>query len=310
MTESSSSRRSSGDKRRTTRVMQVVPIIVRGMDALGQPFKEATATVMVNCNGCKFQSKHYIPKDTIITLEITQMNRLHKPRIIRGRVIWIQRPRTVREVFHIGMEFDVPGNVWSIERPPHDWFPHPEDEELVIPVYPKAGESELVAAPASARHAARSEAVTEIISAQRAILAEAAELAIPSDSAKILEMPAAAPQYDSQIAISRELLKATAQDVVAEELARIRPHINAQFQQALEETINVLIERVAQAAAIDVARQVAETTAATVEEARHACQAASAQLDEKVRKAVAEALAAQNANPYKTPARRKRLPHS
>lgn len=290
--------------------MQVVPIIVRGMDALGQPFKEATATVMVNCNGCKFQSKHYIPKDTIITLEITQMKRLHKPRIIRGRVIWIQRPRTVREVFHIGMEFDVPGNVWSIERPPHDWFPHPEDEELVIPVYPKAGESELVAAPASARHAARSEAVTEIISAQRAILAEAAELAIPSDSAKILEMPAAAPQYDSQIAISRELLKATAQDVVAEELARIRPHINAQFQQALEETINVLIERVAQAAAIDVARQVAETTAATVEEARHACQAASAQLDEKVRKAVAEALAAQNANPYKTPARRKRLPRS
>src|SRR5271169_3619292 len=204
LTESAPSRHSAGDKRRTTRLMQAVPITVRGMDALGQPFKEPTATVMVNCNGCKFQSKHYIPKDSIITLEIRQTQRHHKPRIVRGRVIWVQRPRTVREVFHIGMEFDVPGNVWSVDCPPGDWFPHPEDEELVIPVYPQAGEPELVATPAAVRHAEKPEPVAEMRSVLTAVLADVAKLALPSDGGKILSMPPAAPSAESQLAVSRE----------------------------------------------------------------------------------------------------------
>lgn len=286
--------------------MKAVPITVKGTDALGQPTKESTATVMVNCNGCKFQSRHYIPKGSIITIEISPMHRSQKTRIIRGRVIWIQRPRTVREVFHIGMEFDVPGNVWSIDCPPGDWFPHPEDEELVIPVYPKAGEPELVSAPAGAHHAEKSEAAAGMRASSRAIHAETAESAKPSDSGKILPMRAAAQQHESQLALSQELLKAAAQDAVAEELARMRPRVDAQFQKAIEATINTLVERVTEAAANDVVKQVAERTAATVEDARQACQAAAAQLDEKVRKAVEEALADQEANPYRTPARRKR----
>ena len=121
-------------------------------------------------------------------------------------------------------------------------------------------------------------------------------------------MPAAAQQHESQPAISRELLKAAAQDAVAEELARVRPHIDAQFRQAIQESINSLVERVVEAAANDVVTQVAERTAATIEEARQACQSAASQLDEKIRKAVEEALAAQQANQYKTPASRKRRP--
>jgi hypothetical protein len=308
LTESAPSRHSAGDKRRTTRLMQAVPVTVKGTDALGQPFKEATATVMVNCNGCKFQSKHYIPKDSILTLEIRQTQRHHKPRIVRGHVIWVQRPRTVREVFHIGMEFDIPGNVWNVDCPPGDWFPHPEDEELVIPVYPQAGEPELVAAPAAVRQAEKPAPAAEMRAASRATQKDTAALAIPPDCGKVLAMPAAAQQHESQLAISRELLKAAAQDAVAEELARVRPHIDAQFRQAIQESINSLVERVVEAAANDVVTQVAERTAATIEEARQACQSAASQLDEKIRKAVEEALAAQQANQYKTPASRKRRP--
>jgi hypothetical protein len=308
LTEHSSSRHSAADKRRTTRVMKVVPITVKATDALGQPIKEATATVMVNCNGCKFQSRHYIPKGSIVTLEIRSTQRHHKPRIVRGRVIWVQRPRTVREVFHIGMEFDIPGNVWNIDCPPGDWFPHPEDEELVIPVYPKAGEPELVTAPAAAHHAEKSEAGAGMRAASRAVPAQAAELATPPEIGKILPMRAAAQQHESQLALSRDLLKSAAQEAFAEELARMRPQFDAQFQKTIEATINTLVERVAEAAANDIAKQVTERTAATLEEARQACQAAAAQLDEKVRQAVEEALAEQDANPYKTPARRKRRP--
>ena len=35
---------------------------------------------------------------------------------------WIQRPRTVRELFQIGVEMEMPGNIWGIAFPPPDWF--------------------------------------------------------------------------------------------------------------------------------------------------------------------------------------------
>ena len=108
-------------KRRSTRIVQAVPITVSGTDALGQPFKERTTTVMVNCHGCKYQSKHYVPKNSIVKLDIPQPEPGSKPKTTEGRVVWVQRPRTVRELFQIGLEFEVPGNAWGIAFPPEDW---------------------------------------------------------------------------------------------------------------------------------------------------------------------------------------------
>src|SRR5580698_8750189 len=108
-------------KRRSTRIVQAVPITVTGTDALGQPFKERTTTVMVNCHGCKYQSKHYVPKNSVVKLEIPQPEAGSKPKATEGRVVWVQRPRTVRELFQIGLEFEVPGNAWGIAFPPEDW---------------------------------------------------------------------------------------------------------------------------------------------------------------------------------------------
>jgi hypothetical protein len=115
-------------KRRSTRIVQAIPLTVTGVDALGQPFKERTTTVMVNCHGCKYQSKHYVPKNSKITLEIPRPEADQPPRTIVGRVVWVQRPRAVRELFQIGLEFEVGGNVWGIAFPPEDWFPYAEDE--------------------------------------------------------------------------------------------------------------------------------------------------------------------------------------
>jgi hypothetical protein len=106
-------------KRRSTRIVQAVPITVTGTDALGQPFKERTTTVMVNCHGCKYQSKHYVPKNSLVTLDIPRPE--GGPFHTQGRVVWVQRPRTVRELFQIGLEFEVPGNFWGIAFPPEDW---------------------------------------------------------------------------------------------------------------------------------------------------------------------------------------------
>jgi hypothetical protein len=126
VTDSAASFDPDAQKRRSTRIVQAVPITVTGVDALGQPFKERTTTVMVNCHGCKYQSKHYVPKNSIVTLEVPRPEAGQK-RTTQGRVVWVQRPRTVRELFQIGLEFEVPGNVWGIAFPPEDWFSSPYD---------------------------------------------------------------------------------------------------------------------------------------------------------------------------------------
>ena len=56
-----------------------------------------------------------------MTLEIPRPEPGLPPHSVLGRVVWVQRPRTVRELFQIGLEFEVPGNVWGIAFPPDDW---------------------------------------------------------------------------------------------------------------------------------------------------------------------------------------------
>src|SRR5258706_421423 len=121
-------------KRRTTRIVQAVPLTGTGVDALGRPFQERTSTLIINCHGCRYQSKHYILKNMWVTFEVPHNEAGREPRTVRARVSWIQRPRTVRELFQIGVELEVSGNVWGIAFPPGDWIPFPEEAfNRVIP---------------------------------------------------------------------------------------------------------------------------------------------------------------------------------
>jgi len=120
-------------KRRSTRIVQAVPLTVTGVDALGRPFQERTSTLIVNCHGCRYQSKHYVLKNMWVTLEVPHPETGCLPRQVRARVTWIQRPRTVRELFQIGVELEIPGNVWGIAFPPADWFAFPEGPLAEIP---------------------------------------------------------------------------------------------------------------------------------------------------------------------------------
>ncbi len=75
MTEYEDAKQPSAEKRRSTRIIKSLPITVTGTDALGQDFRESTHTVMVNCYGCKYQSVHYVPKGTHVSIEV---HRTHK----------------------------------------------------------------------------------------------------------------------------------------------------------------------------------------------------------------------------------------
>src|SRR5258708_16469288 len=109
-------------KRRSTRIVQAVPLAVTGVDALGRPFVERTSSLIINCHGARFQSKRYVLKNMWVKLEIPHPESGQMPRAVRGRVAWIQRPRTVRQLFQVALELEIPGNVWGIAFPPEDWF--------------------------------------------------------------------------------------------------------------------------------------------------------------------------------------------
>ena len=119
-------------KRRSTRIVQAVPLMVTGVDALGRPFVERTSSLIINCHGCRYQSKHYVLKNMWVTMEVPHQESGQPPRTVRGRVAWIQRPRTVRQLFQVALELEVSGNVWGIAFPPEDWVASPEMTQVVM----------------------------------------------------------------------------------------------------------------------------------------------------------------------------------
>jgi hypothetical protein len=125
-------------KRRSTRIVQAVPLTVTGVDALGRPFTERTSTLIINCHGCRFQSKHYVLKNMWVSVEVPHSEAGQAPRTVRGRVAWIQRPRTVRQLFQVALELEIPGNAWGIAFPPDDWFVFPDADHLLTPLAPAA----------------------------------------------------------------------------------------------------------------------------------------------------------------------------
>src|SRR5258708_2803677 len=127
-------------KRRSTRIVQAVPLAVAGIDALGRTFTERTSTLIINCHGCRYQSKHYVLKNMWVTLEVPHAETGQPPRTVRGRVAWIQRPRTVRQLFQVALELELPGNAWGIAFPPDDWFAFPDAARPALDV---AGVSDL-----------------------------------------------------------------------------------------------------------------------------------------------------------------------
>ncbi len=315
MTESLPSADPGTQKRRSTRIVQAVPITVTGVDALGQPFKERTTTVMVNCHGCKYQSKHYVPKNSIITLEVPRPEHSLPPHNIQGRVVWVQRPRTVRELFQIGLEFEAPGNVWGISFPPEDWVSFagdvgpeiPAPSELIEPAEPGASVAPQQAAPTAPPeptvHAPIAHAPDAQATVSPAPAAPATPAAPPADG-KIHVMPNPAQTQDTQLAMARQMarlvveakesldktLRKGAEAAITEEMTIVRQQLDMQLHETVERALKVSMERASEAAAKKVVQEAAERTSAIVEQARKATETSREQLDLKVRQAVEAAV--------------------
>jgi hypothetical protein len=254
------------EKRRSTRVVRAVPIIVVGTDPLGQPFRESTSTMVVDCYGCKFQSRNYVPKNSTVMVEI-----FHAPgwdrRVVHGRVVWVQRPRTHRENYQIAIELEVPGNVWGVSPPPADWFGHPEDQaptpiEVSDPG-PLDGADD-IPSKIEPNNAGEAAAVAEYLS-------EADESRLPS---------VASPEQGINDAIQP--------DDAPEEFTFTREHLDGQLHEAIGRTLRTMIERAAEAAVRDLIQDVSERTIALLEAARRISEETAEEVDAKIRSVLDE----------------------
>lgn len=291
------------EKRRSTRVVQAVPVVVKGYDALNNEFQESTTTVMISCSGCKYQTRHYVPKGSEISLEIRHREPGRFPRVVTCRVVWVQRPRSYRELFHVAVEFLVPGNVWTIESPPEDWLPCPEDVELIVPLseetlamQSKAAENDTpVLGPATSVGAQMAAATapggTKHLAANVvSFSAERGQSREPSSSSVAAKNMGAAPALPG---ISIEFLQ-----------AQVREALAAQLPAALEEKLEALITRVREATIKEVMERVEQQTTARLEDLRRML--AGDLLDARIRDAVQQATLSKETEPRKVPARRRK----
>jgi hypothetical protein len=247
VTENLDSKGGGAEKRRSTRVLHSASITVKGTDTLGQPFRESTKTVMVNCYGCQYQGIRYPAPNSSIMLEVRQGNPGRPPRVVPARVIWVRRPQAYRTFYHVGIEFEVPGNVWDIAVPPEDWFPCPEDEDLVIPV----SSEENIAHP---NQFVLSASVADVENSVRASEAPANALVSSGRATETLLLPeeqpvvpartdSAATSLDRSASIM-EMVKMFTAEAVAGEIARIREFIDAELQGAIDKAFDRLSDRI------------------------------------------------------------------
>jgi hypothetical protein len=197
-------------KRRSSRIVQAVPLVVRGVDALGRAFVERTSSLIINCHGCRYQSKHYVLKNMWLTLEIPHPETGQPPRTVRGRVAWIQRPRTVRQLFQVALELEMPGNVWGIGFPPEDWVSYGVPTGLT-------NEQEI--------HAVPTEKIPDAVSV--AAEPELPPAAIGTDMLHV--MPAPVSTTDASLQLARQ---------VARLIADAKQQISAAAREAAAQAVN------------------------------------------------------------------------
>ena len=295
----------SAENRRSTRIIHAVPITIRGLDALGQPFDEFTSTVTVNCNGCKYESKHYVPKGSRLTVEIGARDRGLRSRKYAARVIWVQRPRTYREIFHIALEFEVPGNVWDIKSPPTDWFPHPDDEELIIPVYPEAGEPQPLALSIPASLPEESEAAAHMQETTHAVLVVDSPAAIPDFAAPLVH-PASLQNDRPELDAARQMLKTTVEAALTEDMTLLRGQLEMRLQEAAQQIVKSFADRIVEHVLKAVAASAAERAAGIVAQARETFPTNIEDLDTKIALAAREAVNTQQKISRKRPPAKRR----
>ena len=108
-------------KRRSTRIERSIPLIVLGKSQTGEPFMERTAAATLSKHGCRYPSRFDYGVGTAVTLQLMGAIGDDKPQMVRAVVRSVHPPASLRELQQVGVELEIPANVWGIEPAPADW---------------------------------------------------------------------------------------------------------------------------------------------------------------------------------------------
>jgi hypothetical protein len=237
MVEYAPSNEPDAGKRRSTRIVQAIPITVTGVDALGQPFRERTSTLIVNCHGFKYQSKHYVLKGTWLEMEVIHAKADEPARKLRGQVTFVQRPRTAKELFQVGVEMEPAGNVWGIAFPPEDWT-HFAEEAAEASALPPA---KAPAAPAAPTVVSAPVVSAPVMSAPPAIPPRDTQLRSVPPMAAVDLSGSANQQIARMLADAQDQIQHMAREAgaaaVSREAASLLRDLNIQLKMAAEKAV-------------------------------------------------------------------------
>ncbi|HWZ98756.1 MAG TPA: hypothetical protein VN025_13450 [Candidatus Dormibacteraeota bacterium] len=224
--------------RRSTRIERTVPIFISGRDTAGQDFLERTSAVSVNLHGCRYPSRHDLRVGTWITLQLGEGAMNEIPMSVRAQVKSVHMPQSPRELHHVGVELETPGNIWSVPAPPADWI-NPLERGF-------RGNGETAAATGPAR----SSVLVEMPKPQRSELDESPKQ-MEATSEESEEKEAAAPSapqvvppkpgrliltQDQLVNVLRGKLQQAAENAVREAMAKQFDPVMQQALAAIEET--------------------------------------------------------------------------
>jgi hypothetical protein len=110
--------------RRGTRILAPVRLKIIGQSRVGTQHIELTSAVTVNCHGCLCLSRYEYPRNSWMTLEVSNLQTGRKSAPVRAKVRFIRLPGNPRELYSVGVELETPANIWGVESVPEDWLPY------------------------------------------------------------------------------------------------------------------------------------------------------------------------------------------
>jgi hypothetical protein len=156
-----SSQVANAAKRRSSRISKSIMLAVQSVDASRAPYREEVTTGSISCHGCTYKMRHEPRPGEIVVLDTGSGSTGHSGFPSRARVKSIQRLNTPNvQMYNVGVELEVAGNIWGISSPPADWFPRQPGN--VAESASHGGELRLVARTEPQRALARSEAATPV----------------------------------------------------------------------------------------------------------------------------------------------------
>ena len=157
----SSNQVANAPKRRSSRISKAIMLAVQSVDDSRALYREEVTTGSISCHGCTYKMRHEPRPGDIVVLDTGSGSTGHSGFPSRARVKSIQRLNTPNDpTYNVGVEFEIPGNIWGISSPPADWFPRQSGN--LVESTSHGRELRLIPRPEPQRALARTEAATPV----------------------------------------------------------------------------------------------------------------------------------------------------